>query len=482
MQTYDVIVIGAGPVGENVADRARAGGLSVVIVEAELVGGECSYWACIPSKAMIRPGVAVASAKRVRGAADAVTGTVDAEAVLKRRDWWVADWDDSGQLKWLDSVGVDLVRGHGRIAGVRRVDVQASDGSTVELEARHAVVVSTGSAALLPDIDGLESVNPWTSREATGAKHIPGRLLILGGGTVASEMATAYLSFGTEVTVIARSALLGGEEPFVGDLVGDALREAGAEVLIGRSITRAERSDAGEVTVTLDDGRTLVGDELLVATGRIPRTQDLGLERVGLKPGDWITVDETLRVTGTDAAELEGGWLYATGDVNHRVLLTHQGKYQARAAGDVIVARAKGLAQDGKPWGVHAATADHRATPRVTFTDPEVAAVGLTAAAAKKQGLDVRVLDYELGSVSGAGLRADGYSGKARAVVDVQREVLVGFTLVGQDVAEMLHAATIAIVGEVPLERLWHAVPAFPTMSEVWLRLLEAWGRPTAQD
>ena len=212
-------------------------------------------------------------------------------------------------------------------------------------------------------------------------------------------------------------------------------------------------------------------DEVLVATGRVPRTSTIGLETVGLVPGEWITVDETLRVPGYD-------WLYATGDVNHRALLTHQGKYQARAAGDVIAARAKGAPVDDAPWGTHAATADHTSVPQVTFAEPEVASVGLTSSAARKAGYDIRVVDYDLGWVAGASLQADGYEGKARMVVDEARGVVIGVTFVGQDVSELLHAATVAVVGEVPLSRLWHAVPAYPTMNEIWLRLLETYGRP----
>jgi len=215
--------------------------------------------------------------------------------------------------------------------------------------------------------------------------------------------------------------------------------------------------------------------QILVATGREPQP-DLGLDSVGLEDG-WLPVDETLRVLDGDGAPVE--WLYAVGDANHRSPVTHQGKYQARAAGDVIAARARGGAVDDGAWGVHAATADHVAATQVVFTDPQVASVGMTAAAAEKAGIDVRVVDHDLGAVSGAAIHADGYSGRARMVVDEERRVVVGVTLVGQDVAELLHAASVAVVGEVPLERLWHAVPAFPTMSEVWLRLLEGYGRPT---
>jgi pyruvate/2-oxoglutarate dehydrogenase complex dihydrolipoamide dehydrogenase (E3) component len=469
---YDVIVIGAGPVGENVADRVVQGGLTAAIVESELVGGECSYWACMPSKALLRSGAVLRAARAVDGAKQAVTGGLDVAAVLRRRDGMVHDWDDSSQVEWLQGAGIDLVRGHGHLAGDKRVSVTAGDGTTTELVARHAVVVATGSAALLPDIPGLADVEPWTSREATGVQDVPSSLAILGGGVVGVEMATAFASLGTEVTLLARSALLAGMEPFAGERVADALREQGVDVRIGVELTRAARDDGG-VVLTLSDGDELTVDEVLVATGRVPRTADLGLESVGLEPGDWIDVDDTLRVTGSD-------WLYAAGDVNHRALLTHQGKYQARAAGDVIVARAKGEAIDDRPWGAHVATADAEAVPQVTFTDPEVASVGLTAAAAEKAGRRIRVLDYDLSWIAGASEQSDDYRGQARAIVDEDRGTIIGATFVGPDVAELLHSATIAVVGEVPLDRLWHAVPSYPTVSEVWLRLLETYGRSSA--
>jgi len=475
--SVDVIVIGAGAVGENVADRTTQAGLRTVIVEAELVGGECSYWACMPSKALLRSGSALAAARRVGGAAEAVTGDLDVAAVLRRRDSFTSNWSDEGQVRWLEKTGISLVRGHARLTGVREVTVTMDDGTTTVLTAAHAVVVSTGSAALLPDIPGLSSVSPWTSREATSAPSIPDSLAVIGGGVVAAEMATAYAGLGAEVTMIVRGVLLGGQEPFAGELVLAALREAGVTVLTGVSTTGAARNDDGDVTLTLSNGTRVTATEVLVATGRVPRSTDVGLETVGLTPGDWLEVDDTLLVRGS-APALDGNWLYATGDVNHRALLTHQGKYQARAAGDVIAARAAGTPVDDAPWGTHVATADHAAVPQVTFTDPEVASVGLTQAAAEKAGLRIRVLDYNLGWVAGASVHADGYTGSARAIVDLDREVLLGVTFVGPDVAELLHAATIAVVGEVPLRRLWHAVPSYPTLSEVWLRLLEQYGRP----
>ena len=462
---YDVIVIGAGAVGENVADRTVQGGLSTLIIESELVGGECSYWACMPSKVLLRSGIALRAAQNVAGAKEAITGTLDVAAVLKRRDEFTHNWDDKSQVDWLDSAGIDLVRGHARLSGVREVTV----GDTV-YTARHAVVLSTGSSALLPDIPGLADANPWTSREATSAKVVPPRLAIIGGGVVAVEMATAYASFGTEVTILSRSALLAGQEPFAGEMVGEALTALGATVLTGVSPSSVTRS-GDIVTLELSNDSTLEVDEVLVATGRVPNTSDLGLDVVGLTAGDWVDTDDTLLVKGFD-------WLYATGDLNHRALLTHQGKYQARAAGDVIAARAKGTPVSDQPWGTHVATADHEAVPQVTFSDPEVASVGLTAKAAEKAGYTTRVIDYDLANIAGSSVQADGYTGAARMVVDEDRKVVLGVTFVGQDVSEMLHAATIAVVGEVPLDRLWHAVPAYPTMNEIWLRLLETYGRP----
>ncbi|MET0812203.1 MAG: NAD(P)/FAD-dependent oxidoreductase [Microbacterium sp.] len=466
---YDLVVIGAGPVGENVADRAVQGGLTAVIVESELVGGECSYWACMPSKALLRGGAALRAARDIAGAREAVTGGLDVAATLQRRDDIVHEWSDDSQVAWLNKAHIDLVRGRARLSGEREVTVEAPDGSKSVLKARHAVAVCTGTDALVPGIPGLAEASPWTSREATSVEVVPESLVVLGGGVVAVEMATAFASFGTEVTVVARSGLLTTLEPFAGELVGDALREAGVTIRSGVGIDGVARDSEG-VVVTLSDGSQVRAAEVLAATGRTPRTDDLGLDAVGLEPGSWLDVDDTMLVKGFD-------WLYAVGDVNHRALLTHQGKYQARAAGDVIATRAAGGDVQDAPWGRHVATADHHAVPQVVFTDPEVAAVGYTEESARAAGIDIRVLDYDLSWVAGASTYADHYTGRARAIVDEERGVLIGATFVGPDIAELLQSATIAIVGEVPIERLWHAVPSYPTVSEVWLRWLEAYGR-----
>ncbi|MEH0613365.1 NAD(P)/FAD-dependent oxidoreductase [Streptomyces scabiei] len=466
---YDVVVLGAGPVGENVADRTRAAGLSTAIVERELVGGECSYWACMPSKALLRPAIARADARRVPGLRHLVEGPLDTAEVLARRDYETGNWKDDGQVAWLESVGAVLYRGHARLAGHRRVVVDAPDGGRRLLTARHAVVVSTGSRALLPDLPGLAQVRPWTSREATSARTAPGRLIVVGGGVVAVEMATAWRSLGSEVTVLVRGkGLLPRMEPFAGELIAEALGESGVDVRTGTSVTAVSREN-GTVVALTDTGDRLEADEILFATGRAPRTDDLGLDTVGLESGAWLPVDDSLRVTGSD-------WLYAVGDVNHRALLTHQGKYQARIAGAAIAARAAGIPLlERDPWGAHAATADHAAVPQVVFTDPEAAAVGLSLAEAEQAGHRVRAVDVEFSSVAGAGLYADGYRGRARMVVDLDREILRGVTFVGPAVGELIHSATVAVAGEVPVDRLWHAVPSYPTLSEVWLRLLEAY-------
>ena len=469
---YDVIVIGAGPTGENVADRAVKGGLSVAIIESELVGGECSYWACIPSKALLQPILANAAARSVSGALQDPGAKLDVAAVIARRDAFTAHWKDSGQVKWVEQSNIELIRGHGRLAGERKVRVTDKAGVVIDLIARHAVVICTGTRAAIPPIPGLAESRPWTSREATSAKKAPRRLVILGGGVVACEMATVWRHLGSDsITIIQRGPrLIENCEPFAGDMLRESFERSGVTVLTNTAIECVERSADGSVQVSLSGGKTLLADEILVAAGREPRTHDLGLETVGLKLGSWLDVDDTMQVQG-----LAAGWLYAAGDVNHRVLLTHMGKYQARACGDVIAARAARQieAVAPKPWSRYTATADRQAVPQVIFTMPEVAMVGLSEAQARSRGMNIQVVDYDLGHVSGASLQADNYSGRARMIVDQNRQVIVGLTLVGPGVGELIHAATIAVVGEVPIDRLWHAVPAFPTLSEIWLRLLE---------
>jgi pyruvate/2-oxoglutarate dehydrogenase complex dihydrolipoamide dehydrogenase (E3) component len=468
---YDVIVLGAGPVGQNVAARTRAAGLSVAVVERELVGGECSYWGCIPSKSLLRPVIAVADARKVEGACEAVDGSIAPAGVFGRRDRYVTNWDDSGQAASIEAMDVTLFRGHARLDGPKQV-VVATTERLVSLTARHAVVICTGSTAAVPDIPGVAETKPWTNRRATDSSAVPPRLAVVGAGGVGVEMATAWHGLGSKVTMLARgSRLLPRMEPFVGEAVARGLTEAGVDVRTGVSVTELRRrGGAGPVTIILDNGEQLQADEILFATGRTPNTGDIGLDTVGLAPGSWLDVDDTCLVRGVD-----GDWLYAMGDANHRALLTHQGKYQARMGSTAIGARAHGQLLDTAPWGAHVATADVHAVPQVFFTDPEAASVGLTAMHAQECGHRIKTVDVNIGeTVPGANFYADGYTGRARMVVDLDHGYLLGVTFVGPGVAELLHSATIAVAARVPIDRLWHAVPCFPTISEVWLRLMEA--------
>lgn len=461
---FDVVVIGAGPPGENAAGRAVDNGLTAAIVEERLAGGECSFYGCIPSKTIIRPGDVIASARRVPGAAEAVTGSIDVESAFAQRDYMTNNWTDAGDLKWFEGKGIAFHRGHGRLAGERAVEVEGPDGAVTRLAARTAVVVSCGTSAAVPPIEGLGEAAPWTNIEATSAKQLPRTLLVLGGGPIGAELAQAFKRLGSEeVTVIEGGPrLLAREEPFAGEQLREAFEAEGIKVVTGARVTAVRREALDRpVTAVLDDGRELTGDEILVAVGRRPRTTDIGLDTVGLRDlaGKYLEVDEKLRVKRSP-----GSWLYAVGDVNGLALLTHMGKYQGRLFGDVVAGK------DVRD------IADHDRIPRVTFTDPQVAAVGLTEEQARSKGVDVRVVTYDIGNVSGSYTRGNGIKGTCNIVVDESRRVIVGATFTGPDVQEILHAATIAVVGEVPLETLWHAVPSFPTMSEVWLRFLEAYG------
>jgi len=449
-----------------------------VLVEAELVGGECSYWACMPSKALLRPGTALHGAQSVPGAEEAVTRVLDTAAVLKRRDYFTSNWQDDSQVEWVETTGIELIRGHGWITGPRRAEVAGLDGNTYLLSARHAIVVATGSRPSIPPIEGLDDVDFWTTREATSAREIPERLGVLGGGVAGTELAQAFARLGASVTVVARGALLGAFPAPAAELVQAGLRADGVEIHLRTATHSARTNDDGSLTLETDRGPVTV-DKLLVATGRHPALEGLGLESVGLAADDGkdlrLQADASGLVRG---AEDNNGkpWLYAVGDAAGKVMLTHQGKYEARATGDAIAARAHGsLTGEPTPWSKYAQTADQHAVPNVVFTDPELANVGRTLEQATKDGYRASSVELPI-EVAGSSLHSEHYKGWAQLVVDEDRRVLLGATFAGPDVAELLHAATVAVVGEVPLDRLWHAVPSYPTISEVWLRLLEKYG------
>lgn len=479
---WDVIVVGGGAAGENAAQYAtQFSGLRAVIVEADLLGGECSYWACMPSKALLRP-VEVLSTGRNLPGVKALLGNrpLDAQTVLARRDEAINHLDDSSQVDWALGAGIDVVRGYGRLSGVREVTVTGPDGAQRVLTARHAVVLDTGSSPAIPPVPGLEEARPWTSRDVTNMHEIPQRMVVVGGGVVACESVTWLHALGVEeITVIEGAAgLLAKNEPFAGQIIEEQFRAAGITVRTGAKVIAARRDEVndapvghrhgGEVSVSLDSGEQISADEILVAAGRRPHSDDLGLEAVGLKSGGYLAVDDHLNVEGVG-----GDWLYAIGDLCGRALLTHMGKYQARIAGEVIAARAAGRPLDSGPYGRHTDVADHDQVPQVTFTDPEIGSVGLTEQQARKKGLDVEAVEYDLAALAGTYLLRENYVGRAKLVIDRQRDVVIGATFVGAGITELTHSATMAVVAQIPVPVLRHVVPSYPTASEVWLRLLE---------
>jgi dihydrolipoamide dehydrogenase len=451
--TFDAVVVGAGPAGEVAAGRLAERGKRVALVERHLIGGECSFYACMPSKALLRPAEVLEEAGRVPGAAQALTGSLDSQATLERRDQVIHNLSDEGQLPWLEERDIALFRGQARLDGERRVRV----GEAL-LHAREAVVLATGSGAVMPPIPGLAEVGAWSNREATTAGQPPESLIVLGGGVVGVEMAQAWAALGTRVSVVeGLDRLIAREEPTASAELTAALERDGIDIQVGQKAA-AVRRDGERIVLALEDGTELAGQRLLVAIGRRPHIDALGLETVGLEPDGYVEVDEHLRVPGHP-------WLYAVGDLNGRSLLTHSGKYQARIAVENIL---------GADVSVRGEGAD---APRVIFTRPQIAAVGKTLAGAREAGHAAGAIDVQTSANAGASFHGRDTPGTTRFVVDAEREVLLGVTFVGPEVAELLHAATIAVTAQVPLRDLAHALAPFPTRTEVWLKFLESYER-----
>ncbi|TRW82133.1 NAD(P)/FAD-dependent oxidoreductase [Mycolicibacterium sp. 018/SC-01/001] len=464
---FDAVVIGGGPGGVTAALRLTAHGLTVALIEDRLVGGECHYWACNPTKTLIRPIEVRRLAAAVPGVREVMTSrSLDVEAVFAKRDAIIDHLVDHDIVTGLKQAGIDVIHGRGRLDGERTVVVTEPDGRQRRLHAEHAVVLATGTSPFIPDIDGLRSAAPWTNRELATMTRVPARSIVVGGGVVGVESATILSGLGSDVTLLARGpALLQGSEPFAGERVARGLQDRGVEVRVDSTVSSVTRHPSGAVSVVTADTQ-LDADEIVVATGRSVNTDDVGLETVGLPAGEFVAVDDHLTATGVD-----GEWLYAIGDTTGRALLSHVSQYHAGIVADIVAHRARG----GVAVGAEMAAQDRGHLPQIIFTDPQVVEVGYTEKAARASGFTVatRSAHYpgEIGELS---ILRDGFDAEAKLVIDADRDTLLGATFVGPDIADLVHAATVAVVGKVPLSVLRHAIAPHPSLSQVWNPLLAA--------
>ena len=442
-ERYDAVVLGMGPGGEVAASRLIAGGKRVAVVEKELIGGECAYWACIPSKTLLRPPEARSEARRAAGTS---TPTLTLEEVFDYRDWMIRNLDDSKQVKGYEKQGATVVKSEGRIVGPGKVE---ANGET--LEADH-VIVATGSAPNIPPIEGLEEVTAWTNREVTTSREVPSRAVVVGGGPTGIEAGQWLSRFGTEVTIVqSPNRLIDREDPRVSELIRAALEEEGIDVRLGQKVAKAHKDGEGAI-VTLDDGARIGTDVVVIAAGRRPRTEGIGLESVGVEPdGKGFPIDEYCRLA-------EGVW--ALGDVTGVMLFTHVAKYQARVVADNILGKTR--------------RADYRGIPRVVFSDPEIAAAGLAEAQARERGIEVTTATVDLArAIARPWTYEEDPRGHLGLVADRDRRVLVGAWAVAPQAGEWIHQASQAIRAEIPTEKLRDMVAQFPTYSEAYLNALE---------
>jgi pyruvate/2-oxoglutarate dehydrogenase complex dihydrolipoamide dehydrogenase (E3) component len=439
---FDAVVVGAGPAGEVAASRLPRLGLRVALVEKELVGGECAYWACIPSKTLLRPPEARADARRAAGLEEPAQRWKE---IVDYRDYMIRNLDDTGAVESRERSGVRVFKGQARITGPGVIDV---DGTTLETS---RIIIATGSEPAIPPIEGIEQAGYWTNREATTLTEVPRDLIVLGGGPVGIELGQALRRYGAQVTIVdAAERMLAGEHPAVGEQIAEALSADGIELRLGNQVARADR-DADRKRVRLANGEELSAEQLLVATGRRPSIEGLGLELIGIEPGEHgIEVDERCRAG-------EGVW--AIGDVTGVAQLTHVGKYQARIACADI--------------GGRDVSADYSAIPRVVFSDPEVAAVGLTPQQANAQGLDCVEAFTDLLEIARTETYGKGLGGSLGVLADRDRRVLVGAWAVGPLAGEWIHQAVLAIKTATPVDVLLDTVAQFPTFSEAYLGAIE---------